>query len=438
MKNYIKGALVASLALVTGVTCVNAATATKNIDSTTCETVYTNYYFFLDANTKTYFNQGELSDIYHNTIAEYHNNSYLTNFDTNNIGYGKMDVSTTSTTSKDGISSMSLTDYYNIALKSHKFNGAFTEGNNNYIVSHNWYRVNNDGTTTPGGKGFDYSQYSTNALIGATVNAKSDFTVLSNISKSAENPFKIRINRNYTGYLTSTPLKSGSSEWYLQPAVYYIQYCAPKEVGKYTIEYDGNADGVANVPSKQVTTEGQCTNISNVKPARTGYTFLGWSRSADSTVADDTYAPGKEYCGTEGNIKLFAIWKKETRETYTVYYRENTTDTVSNMPLNETVDVNNDTSISNNTPQRNGYTFVGWSTDAKATSRDEAFVPGAPYTDRKDLELFAIWKKNDAPVLPENPKTGISDYIIPVSGVIGASGIGLGILKKKKNIFKQL
>lgn len=437
MKKSFKGFLSATLALAIGITGVNA-TATKTIDSSTCETVYTNYYFFIDANTPSYFNSGALNTIEHSTIAEYHNNSYQVNFDSNNVGYGQMDVSRTSKTSNDGITSMSLDDFYSAVIKAGNLNGSFTDGAKNYIVSHNWYSISSDGSTQLHTTGVSLNSYSIDALKAASLDADANFTLQSSIAKNAENPFKIRIDRKYKGYLTGSPIVSDTSSWYLNPQVYYIQYCSPKAVDKYTVTYVGNAANVTNVPEKQTTNEGEKTTLSTLIPERPGYVFLGWSLNADSSVQDTTYDPGKIYDGSKGNITLYAIWKEEdVTGTYTISYRPNTSDTVSNMPLDVTKKTTEDALIASETPVRAGYTFLGWSPDYNATTPNDSYKAGSSYTDRKDLVLYAIWKKNDD-ILPENPKTGISDYILPFGGTIGLAGLGLGVLKKKKTIFRQL
>lgn len=438
MKKYFNALLVTLLAFVS-IEGVNAA----HIDTTACETVYTNYYFFLDANTTDFFNQAALSDIKHSTIAEYHNNSYLTtDFDKDNIGYGRVDLNSNTSTSRDGIDSMSLSDYYDYYLKATRTNGAFTEGNKNFIVFHDWYSIATDGTTHKRTDGLDVSGHSKKDLMRATLDARADFTVLSPISSRRENPFQIRVDRKYRGYLTGEPVRIGQLDWYLHPAVFYIQYCEPlnEEDDNYRIEYDGNANNVSNVPKDQIVEGSECDYISNKIPTRDGYRFLGWSLKSNASSADANYAPGSMYCGDKGDITLYAVWERieENIETYyTIFYKSNTTDAVSGIPADYTANINNNAYIANNTPVRNSYTFLGWSTDSSATTPDASFAPGTLYTDRKDLVLYAVWKANNTnPGLPDNPQTGITDYLLPFGSVISASGLGLGILKKKKS-FRQ-
>ena len=86
-------------------------------------------------------------------------------------------------------------------------------------------------------------------------------------------------------------------------------------------------------------------------------------------------------------------------------------------------------------PTKSGYTFLGWSTNSNATSPE--YNSNSLYTNRRDITLYAIWTKvGNAVTLPENPKTGIMDYLLPLGGTAGVSGAGLAILKRKRS-FKQ-
>ena len=451
MKNYLKTIAAVAMAFTLSTGVVDASTATRKIDSSTCDTVYTNYYFFLDAMTTEFFTSAPLNTLTHHTIAEYYTNSYQTNnIDSNNIGYGQVNISKNSTTSSDGITSMSLSTYYDFYLKSWKTNGAFTEGSKNYIVAHDWYTLLSNGNYQAKTGGLQLGGYSKNSLMNATLSANTEITRLSSVVNGQENPFRLKIDRYYTGSLTGSPISYNSKNYYLHPAVYYIQYCSPKakENTKYTVKYDGNASNVTNVPDTQTGYDNECVRISSVTPQREGYKFIGWSLNPNATKEDPDFRANSEYCGTRGDITLYAIWQKvedpnpsTPEETYyTVYYRPNTTDVVTNMPSDTKVNTKNDVYISSNTPVRTGYKFLGWSTDANSPAPNTAYNGGTLYTDRKDLVLYAIWQKADVPnpnpVLPDNPKTGIEDCLLPFGGAISASGIALNVLKKKKS-FKQ-
>lgn len=444
MKLKMKTVFLTSMALIAGTMGVNAAPQ-RIIDTSACETVYTNYYFFLDANTTDYFKNGT-SGVYHSTIGEFNNNTYrISNFDANNVGYGSVDISRSSSTSRDGITSMSLNDYYTwFDRVSNASNGVYTSGNSNYIGHQGWYSIDANGNRVYRNDGLSLSGTSKQAKINASLNANVKLTLENRIDSKVINPFDIRIDRSYYGSLTNAPVAVGNHDWYLQPAIFYIQYCEPKreepEVEKYTVTYHGNGSGVTNVPSSQSNEVGSCIRIGSA-PSRNGYKFVGWSTK--STAVDMAWMPGDSYCGTKGDLDLYAIWEKiqdvPVDTYYTIRYDANTTDRVTGMPSAFTQNSNYDTFISTNIPSRDGYEFVGWNPDRTATTENTDYRGGSTYSDRKDLTLYAIWKKvggNDTPNLPSNPATGITDYLLPFGGVVSASGLGLGLLKKKKG-FKQ-
>ena len=53
--------------------------------------------------------------------------------------------------------------------------------------------------------------------------------------------------------------------------------------------------------------------------------------------------------------------------------------------------------IPNDIPERNGYKFIGWSTDPLAT--EAQYEPGDSYTDDKNINLFAIWEDKELPII---------------------------------------
>lgn len=78
-----------------------------------------------------------------------------------------------------------------------------------------------------------------------------------------------------------------------------------------TITYHGNASGVTNIPAKQ-TYYYHSSNVGKLRsdiPVRSGYTFLGWSKSSTATAA--SYQPGASWAlSQEGDFKLYAVWKQ--------------------------------------------------------------------------------------------------------------------------------
>lgn len=71
----------------------------------------------------------------------------------------------------------------------------------------------------------------------------------------------------------------------------------------YTLTY--NANGGSGAPSTQ--SGNTSYTVSNVKPVRSGYTFLGWSTSSSATSA--SYVTGNTIT-LNANTTLYAVWKK--------------------------------------------------------------------------------------------------------------------------------
>ncbi len=189
-----------------------------------------------------------------------------------------------------------------------------------------------------------------------------------------------RIGYTFLGWSTS---KTATSATY-QPGASYTANSgttlyAVWKIDTYKIYY--NANGGSGAPSEQTKTYGKALTLSNTKPTRTGYTFLGWSTSKTATSA--TYQSGGSYTVNAGTT-LYAVWKINT---YTVSYNANGG---SGVPTVQTKTYNQTLTLSSTKPTRIGYTFLGWSTNQTATSA--TYQPGANYTANAGTTLYAVWK----------------------------------------------
>lgn len=151
----------------------------------------------------------------------------------------------------------------------------------------------------------------------------------------------------------------------------------------YTLSY--NANGGSGAPSSQTGTGvGSYTfPISNAKPTRSGYTFLGWSLSSTATTA--SYQPGGSITLTASDI-LYAVWKANT---YTVSYNANGG---SGAPSNQTKTYGVTLTLSNTKPTRTGYTFSAWNTAQNGSGT--SYAPGGSYTANAAVTLYAQWTVN--------------------------------------------
>lgn len=97
-------------------------------------------------------------------------------------------------------------------------------------------------------------------------------------------------------------------------------------------------------------------------------------------IYNDHYYPGK-YTFTLGNLPSTS---------YTIRFNANGG---SVSPSSRTVSAG--TPVTLPTATRTGYTLLGWSTSAGASSA--TWKAGSSYTVNKDVTLYAIWQKDDAP-----------------------------------------
>ena len=74
---------------------------------------------------------------------------------------------------------------------------------------------------------------------------------------------------------------------------------------EYTVTYDAN--GGSGAPAAQIKYYKESLALSNTKPVRDGYTFLGWSEDSASKTA--SYKPASTYTKDE-DMTLYAVWEK--------------------------------------------------------------------------------------------------------------------------------
>lgn len=150
----------------------------------------------------------------------------------------------------------------------------------------------------------------------------------------------------------------------------------------YTIKYDANNG--TGAPESQTKAKNVTLKLSEVKPTREGYTFLGWSTSRTATTA--TYQPGGNYTNN-ASVTLYAVWSKVT-VTYTVTYDANNG---TGAPAAQKKEAGKALTLSTQKPTRSGYTFLGWATTNNATVAE--YAAGATYSKDASVTLYAVWSK---------------------------------------------
>ena len=147
----------------------------------------------------------------------------------------------------------------------------------------------------------------------------------------------------------------------------------------YTVSY--NANGGTGAPSSQTKWHSITLTLSSTIPTRSGYTFLGWARSATATQID--YKAGAFFGYNEDTV-LYAVWQPNS---YLVSYDPNG-GTGAPSSQNKLHDI--ELTLSTETPTRTNYNFLGWGTSPASSA--VTYAPGAKYTSNTAITLYAIWE----------------------------------------------
>ena len=327
------------------------------------------------------------------------------------------------------------------AVKNPSSNMMYNAGTKNYIFHDKWWVYpNGNFDTEPGQELSHIDNENDRALIAYIEDHLSDLSLLVNsgtmtpdsvtvtppptLKTSQNDSLKWFIVRSYDTKTNHVPdgIPINGVKRVYAPSAYYVQYCAPgKAVTDKTITYEPNGNGVVNMPGNQTFQE-ECESLDSTKPVRTGYSFLGWAKSADSTKPD--YQPGDEYCGD--SITLYAVWAENQTGPFKVTYDANGG---KDAPADQSgVAPNQCVLISKQKPTLADNTFLGWSTNKNSRMPDPDFDPGDEYCgQRGDLQLYAIWSAD----------TGINAHLVAF-GIVAIGAVGALLVAKKKDLFKQI
>jgi uncharacterized repeat protein (TIGR02543 family) len=177
-----------------------------------------------------------------------------------------------------------------------------------------------------------------------------------------------------------------------------------------TVTFDKN-DG-SNATSTQSISISTATNLTSNSFTRTGYTFAGWSTTANGSVE---YANGASIT-LNADDTLYAVW---TANTYTITLTKGTTGIGSNQTLTKTHGINltlPNSATANSYFTRVGYTVSGFSTTdggAQTHALSGAFTTDAATT------LYPVWSI-DTYVVTFNSKDGsaVSNGSFTTSGTV--------------------
>jgi len=132
-------------------------------------------------------------------------------------------------------------------------------------------------------------------------------------------------------------------------------------------------------PNQSVNYNGYAVRPS-IEPTKTGYTFLGWYASIESSQHFDF-----ETTPITQETIIYAHWQESLTETHTVTYDLN--GAIVLEPITRVVNHNEYAPELNTVPVWTGYVFMGWSLDIEGINVfDLASTPVV-----SDMTLYAIW-----------------------------------------------
>lgn len=271
----------------------------------------------------------------------------------------------------------------------------------------NLYDVNQDGGNVTLYAQWEKEKYTaTVKLNGGSYNGSTkDFTISKYPGEEISIGAPTRSKHNFTGYKltmdnndgdapTSVTQSASGFKGIMQMGNFTLN--AQWTPWKHTVRYDANAKNdtsVKGIPASQSKTANVDIKLSSDVPTRNGYTFLGWNTQADGKGT--AYAAGAIYKNDQngGTVTLYAQW---TPWKHVLHYNKNvptssTSQTVSNMPVDQTKTFGQFMAISNLVPTRKGYNFAGWSTSANG---NVVYQPGAEYKNDQNggtVTLYAKW-----------------------------------------------
>lgn len=193
----------------------------------------------------------------------------------------------------------------------------------------------------------------------------------------------------------------------------------------FTVTYNnGGGTGTAvtityTTSSPNATTDGSATGATPGGFTRTGYTFKGWATANSASaaqIADKGALKPTLACADGGAYTLYAVWEV-VKHNVTLTYIQNFTGSVAgSMPSNPAaVPVNHgdnySSTVSNNTPTRTGYEFLGWSESASATTAtyygpSNLTITRNNITADTTITLYAVWKAYPTITYNGNGNTG--------------------------------
>lgn len=180
-----------------------------------------------------------------------------------------------------------------------------------------------------------------------------------------------------------------------------------------TLAYHGNGATGGNTAAQSGKTGDELTTNANGF-TRDGYTFVRWDTAKDGSGT--AYGEGKngvsQYTMKPAGNDLYAIWKANPA---TIQYRNDWPNTTGSTP-DTTGNTGDTVTVSQNSFDRPGYTFTGWSTSKRG---DPSLNPGDKHTlEPGTTTVWAQWKANPAHLVYNSNIGTVGSETKTVDGVV--------------------
>lgn len=180
-----------------------------------------------------------------------------------------------------------------------------------------------------------------------------------------------------------------------------------------TLTYHGNGATGGNTAAQSGKTGDELTTNANGF-TRDGYTFVRWDTAKDGSGT--AYGEGKngvsQYVMKPAGNDLYAIWKANPA---TIQYRNDWPNTTGSTP-DTTGNTGDTVTISQNSFDRPGYTFTGWSTSKRG---DLSLQPGDKHTlEPRTTTVWAQWKADPAHLVYNSNIGTVGSETKTVDGVV--------------------
>ena len=159
----------------------------------------------------------------------------------------------------------------------------------------------------------------------------------------------------------------------------------------YSVTYNANG-GTGSVTDTEKYAKGAEATVMSNSFTNDGKVFLSWNTKANGTGT--TYYPNSTVKIT-GDVTLYAIWGDKASTVTVTYHSNFGTDqecTTEAMPNNKQIKVADYSALG--LPNRDGYSFTGWNTEADGTGTAFAAGASARVDNISSNDLYAQWTPN--------------------------------------------